>query len=242
MTDGGVYGNLGLTPLLPGRSRQFTSQCLRPRLHSCRRRRTGADGAARPNFMLGRLKRSFEIAHNRNQDGSRARVHELASAGLVEGVVYSYLGMRDERLPVPVASLVPREAVAAYPTNFAIMTAGDLHMISTRAEQLTGHLSTTTARASASSDAPFRRARTPPRRSSAYCRLEARHASREGRNCSLLSRSTHLSPERGAPGVAGIGTQDVHPHPDEPGLRTMFGVPGGHASGRTWPGTGRGTR
>lgn len=155
MTDGGVYGNLGLTPLLPGRSRQFTSQCLRPRLHSCRRRQTGADGAARPNFMLVRLKRSFEIAHNRNQDGSRARVHELASAGLVEGVVYSYLGMRDERLPVPVASLVPREAVAAYPTNFAIMTAGDLHMISTRAEQLTGHLSTTTARASASSDAPF---------------------------------------------------------------------------------------
>ena len=90
-----------------------------------------------PNFMLGRLKRSFEIAHNRNQDRSRARVHELASAGLVEGVVYSYLGMRDERLPVPVAGLVPREAVAAYPTNFAIMTAGNLHMISTRAEQLT---------------------------------------------------------------------------------------------------------
>lgn len=137
MTDGGVYDNLGLTPLLPGRSRQFTSHVYDLDYIVAVDAGPGRTAPRAPNFMIGRLKRSFEIAHNRNQDGSRARVHELASTGLVDGVVYSYLGMRDERLPVPVADLVPREAVAAYPTNFAKMNAHHLHAITTRAEQLT---------------------------------------------------------------------------------------------------------
>jgi len=87
--------------------------------------------------MLGRLKRSFEIAHTRNQDGSRARVHELAAAGQLNGFVYSYLGMRDTRLPVPIADLVERQQVVEYPTNFARMAPADLDAITTRGEQLT---------------------------------------------------------------------------------------------------------
>lgn len=119
MTDGGVYDNLGVTPLLPGRSRQFTSHVYDLDYIVAVDAGPGRTAPRAPNFVLGRLKRSFEIAHNRNQDGSRARVHELAAAGLVDGFVYSYLGMRDDRLPAPVAGLVPREAVSAYPTDFA---------------------------------------------------------------------------------------------------------------------------
>lgn len=137
MTDGGVYDNLGLTPLLPGRSRQFTSHVYELDYIVAVDAGPGGTVTRAPNFMLRRLKRSFEIAHTRNQDGSRARVHELASAGLLDGVIYSYLGMRDERLPVPIANLVPRSAVAAYPTDFAKMNARDLEAITTRAEQLT---------------------------------------------------------------------------------------------------------
>ena len=137
MTDGGVYDNLGLSPLLPGRSRQFTSHVYDLDYIVAVDAGLGRAALRAPNFMLGRLKRSFEIAHGRNQDGSRARIHELASAGLVDGFVYSYLGMRDERLPVPVADLVPRDSVAAYPTNFARMRPDDLHAITARAEQLT---------------------------------------------------------------------------------------------------------
>ena len=137
MTDGGVYDNLGVTPLLPGRSRRFTSHVYDLDYIVVVDAGPGRSAPRAPNFMLGRLKRSFEIAHNRNQDGSRARVHELAAAGLIEGVVYSYLGMRDDRLPVRIADLVPREAVAGYPTNFAKLNDGDLQAITTRAEQLT---------------------------------------------------------------------------------------------------------
>lgn len=137
MTDGGVYDNLGLSPLLPGRSRQHTSHVYDLDYLITVDAGPGRTAPLAPNFMGGRLKRSFEIAHTRNQDGSRARVHELAAAGHVKGFVYSYLGMLDSRLPIPIAGLVEREQVAAYPTNFARMAPTDLEAIATRGEQLT---------------------------------------------------------------------------------------------------------
>jgi predicted acylesterase/phospholipase RssA len=137
MIDGGVYDNLGLSPLLPGRSRQHTSHVYDLDYLIAVDAGTGRTAPRAPNFLLGRLKRSFEIAHTRNQDGSRARVHELAAAGNLKGFAYSYLGMRDFRLPIPIADLVERQQVAAYPTNFARMAPADLEAIASRGEQLT---------------------------------------------------------------------------------------------------------
>ena len=137
MTDGGVYDNLGLSPLLPGRSRQHTSHVYDLDYIVAVDAGPGRTAPRAPNFLLGRLKRSFEIAHTRNQDGSRARVHELAASGHLKGFVYSYLGMRDSRLPVPIADLVTRQQVSQYPTDFARMTAEDRAVLTTRGEQLT---------------------------------------------------------------------------------------------------------
>ena len=58
------------------------------------------------------------------------------AAGRIEGFVMAYLGMRDDRLPVPLADLVPRQCVAAYGTNFAAMSHDNLNMLATRGEQL----------------------------------------------------------------------------------------------------------
>ena len=44
--------------------------------------------------------------------------------------------MRDDRLPIPIADLVPREAVADYPTDFRAMSREALNALSTRGEQL----------------------------------------------------------------------------------------------------------
>lgn len=137
MTDGGVYDNLGLTPLLPGRSRGFTSHVYDLDYLIAVDSGPGRLAKRAPNFMVGRLARSFEIAHTRNQDGSRARVHELAAAGRMRGFIYTYLGMADSRLPTPLADLVGRSEVSGYPTNFASMPTKDLEAITTRGEQLT---------------------------------------------------------------------------------------------------------
>ncbi|WP_368964566.1 patatin-like phospholipase family protein [Parafrankia sp. FMc2] len=137
MTDGGVYDNLGLSPLLPGRSRGHTHHVHDLDYIIAVDAGIGRTAIQAPNFMLGRLKRSFEIAHTRSQDGTRARVHELGQYRMLRGFVYSYLGMYDARLPVSIPDLVARERVSTYPTNFSSVAVEDLEALITRGEQLT---------------------------------------------------------------------------------------------------------
>lgn len=138
MTDGGVYDNLGLTPLMPGRAAAFS-----PHVYDldvviavdAGRGRGVTAGAAR--FAPKRLAQSFDITHTKSQDAARSRIHQLGAHGDLTGFLHVYLGMRDERLPLPLADLVPRHRVQSYPTNFARMSQDDIRAISTRGEQLT---------------------------------------------------------------------------------------------------------
>lgn len=136
MTDGGVYDNLGLSALLPGRSKKYTHHVYDVPYLIAVDAGAGRTMSKPPNFMYGRMKRTLEVAHTRAQDGTRARVHEAREAGSVKGQVFAYLGMRDDRLPVPVADLVPRERVFDYGTNFRAMKPADLDALSGRGEQL----------------------------------------------------------------------------------------------------------
>jgi hypothetical protein len=136
LSDGGIYDNLGLSVLEPGRSMAFTPHVYDvPYIVSCDAGR-GELRMRSPHFLPGRLSRSFDVVHRRAQDGGRARLHEWVASGCVNGFVMAYLGMRDERLPLPIADLVPREAVASYGTNFSPMSSSDLELISDRGEQL----------------------------------------------------------------------------------------------------------
>lgn len=137
MTDGGVYDNLGLSPLLPGRSAEYTGHVydLDYLLVADAGRGRSAVKAAR--FWPTRMKQSFEITHTKSQDAGRARLHLAGSSQQVKGFVHAYLGMSDDRLPVPLRDLVPREAVETCPTNFARMVTRDMRAVSVRGEQLT---------------------------------------------------------------------------------------------------------
>ena len=137
MTDGGVYDNLGLTPLLPGRSTAYTRHVYNLDYIIAVDAGQGRPVRTAPNFMLGRLKRSFEIAYSKAQDGSRARLNQAAESETIQGFIHPYLATHDSRVPLPPADLVPREAVINYPTNFARMAPENLHLIATRGEQLT---------------------------------------------------------------------------------------------------------
>jgi NTE family protein len=137
LTDGGVYDNLGLSVLEPGRSTAHTPHtydvdCI----IACDAGR-GRLPLSSGHFAATRLKRSFDITYRRAQDASRGRLHEAADAGRIQGFIHAYLGIPDERLPVPVADLVPAEAVRRYPTDFRAMLQEPLEAISLRGEQLT---------------------------------------------------------------------------------------------------------
>ena len=136
LADGGLYDNLGLTVLQPGRSAHYTHHIYNINyIVSCDAGR-GLLQKKAPHFLPGRLKRTVEIIHERAQNEGRGKLHEWAAAGLLDGFTMAYLGMRDERIPVPVADLVPHERVATYPTNFAAMSTRDLDALTLRGEQL----------------------------------------------------------------------------------------------------------
>ena len=137
MTDGGVYDNLGLTPLMPGRSRAHTSHVHDLDYIIAVDAGIGRASPRAPNHWINRMSRSFGIAHTRAQDGGRSRIHDFAEHGHLKGFVHCYLGMQDRRLPTPLPDLVPQESVCRYPTNFAAVAPDDLAALTTRGEQLT---------------------------------------------------------------------------------------------------------
>jgi predicted acylesterase/phospholipase RssA len=137
LTDGGIYDNLGLSVLQPGRSSAYTAHTYDlDFIIACDAGR-GRLPLAKGHFATSRMKRSFDVTYRRAQDASRARLHEATAAGLIQGFVHSYLGMPDTRLPVPVTDLVPAEDVRHHPTDFRAMSEPQLDAISLRGEQLT---------------------------------------------------------------------------------------------------------
>jgi predicted acylesterase/phospholipase RssA len=137
MTDGGVYDNLGLSPLLPGRSQAFTSHVYDLDYVVAVDAGRGRKVKPAASFLPGRLARSFDITYNKTQDGSRAQLNAASEHGRLRGFVHAYLAMQDRHLPTPVADCVPRAAVVGYPTNFAPVPGEDLRLLTVRGEQLT---------------------------------------------------------------------------------------------------------
>ena len=140
MTDGGVYDNLGLSPLLPGRSTEHTSHVYDLDYLIAADAGRGRSHRTAARFAPGRLKQAFDITYGKTQDASRARIHLTGASGHIRGFVHAYLGMDDRRLPLPMADLVPRGRVSNYPTNFAAVAPPALTALSVRGEQLTRSL------------------------------------------------------------------------------------------------------
>jgi NTE family protein len=138
LTDGGVYDNLGLQVLEPGRDSSVS-------LHSfpceylivCNAGQGQATGNALPLSLLPRVARSFEVVHRRVQDSAMHRLHLMKQTGLIKGFVLPYLGQQDGSLPWKQPDLVSRSVVSDYPTDFAAMSDEWIDKLSLRGEQFT---------------------------------------------------------------------------------------------------------
>ena len=135
LTDGGVYDNLGITPLLPNRSAQHTSHVYDLDYLVAVDAGRGRMERRPARFLSGRLQQTLEISHGRVQDGSRSQLHSVRAGSAVLGYAHIYLGTKDNQLP-PLADLVPRAAIEKYPTNFAAMSQEALAAITIRGEQI----------------------------------------------------------------------------------------------------------
>jgi NTE family protein len=138
LTDGGVYDNLGLTCLAPGRSPKYSTN-VHPvdYIVSCDAGQGILDLDTWPMWWPSRVKRSFESVYRKAQDAGKRGLHEDCASGKIKGFAMAFLGMNDNNLPIRPPDLVPRERVAGYPTDFSSMTGENLDLLSRRGEQLT---------------------------------------------------------------------------------------------------------
>lgn len=137
LTDGGIYDNLGLSPLWPDRDREISIGVETvDTIIACRAGyglRTGDPSI----FLKARMTASFAAVHARAQNATMKRLYDLKDAGRLESFVLPYLDQDDERLAHPPPDLIRRASVAGYPTNFSAMPGDWIDRLSKRGEQLT---------------------------------------------------------------------------------------------------------
>ena len=141
LTDGGVFENLGVGPMEPGREPSISTNVFNPAfIISCDAGTGLFNGYSYPMWWASRMYRSFETVFRKVQDATRNRLHRLAESGEISGFVLSYLGQEDDRLPWLPPELPTRDEVHGYPTDFSPMDAKDIDRLALRGELLTRFL------------------------------------------------------------------------------------------------------
>lgn len=138
ITDGGVYDNLGISCMLPGRSDAFNTNANPVDfIVSCDAGQGLPSGAARPYSWASRMLVTVNTIHRRTQTQAYDLLHRLRANREITGFLLPYLGQIDAKLPDRPPDLVPREAVMGYPTDFSPMSSANLALLSGRGERLT---------------------------------------------------------------------------------------------------------
>jgi NTE family protein len=138
VTDGGVYDNLGITCLLPGRAPRFSTNAHAVDfIIACDAGQGMPSGAAKPYLWGSRMLTTVNTVHRRTHTLSYDMLHRLVASGEFRGFLLPYLGQIDEKLPRRPPDLVPRAETVNYPTDFSPMPEAAIHALSLRGEQLT---------------------------------------------------------------------------------------------------------
>ena len=140
LTDGGIYDNLGLAPLWPGRDSEVSINVQDIDTIICCRAGYGLRQDPPTQFFVARLKGAFAAVHDRAQNAAMTRLFELKEAGKIRAFVLPYLGQNDDRLAFPPPKLVTRAETEGYPTDFSAMEDHWVDRLSSRGEQLTSAL------------------------------------------------------------------------------------------------------
>jgi NTE family protein len=138
LTDGGVYDNLGVAVLEPGRNGEFSVNRYDATHIISLNAGAGQFPIGGVTFWLtSRLMRSFNAIYRKAQDATYQRLHSYVESGSLDGFAMIYLGQNDQGLPYVPPDLIRRETVRDYPTDYARMSAHDITLLAGRGEQLT---------------------------------------------------------------------------------------------------------
>lgn len=137
LTDGGVFDNLGVSPMDPGRRSSISTNVFDPNYIICCDAGAGLfDDDNYPSRWPSRMYRSFLTTFRKAQDATRKRLHDLGDGGRISGFALCYLGQLDASLPRVPPGLPGRNEVRHYPTDFAAMSTEDIDRLTLRGELL----------------------------------------------------------------------------------------------------------
>ena len=143
VTDGGVFENLGVSVMEPGRDAQISAIGYHPDIIIASDAGAGQFiGETLPISWPKRMTQVVSAVMRRVQDATKQRLHAHAKAGRIDGFVYASLGQIDERVPLKPANWVDRGDVIRYPTDFSAMSDIDIRRLSGRGEAITRALVT----------------------------------------------------------------------------------------------------
>jgi NTE family protein len=137
LTDGGVYDNLGVAVLEPGRAHDYAFNYPVTHIISLNAGGGQFDSEEHHYWWPARVARSFGAVHRKAQDAVYRRLHKQVEVGEIKAFGMIYLGQQDNRLPWIPPDLVRRHQVKDYPTDFAPMSEKNLTLLASRGEQLT---------------------------------------------------------------------------------------------------------
>ena len=143
VTDGGVFENLGVSVMEPGRDPQFSAIAYNPDIIIASDAGTGQfTGEAMPLSWPKRMTQVVSAVMRKVQDATKTRLHDHAKSGSIDGFIYAALGQIDRRVPLKPANWVDRKEMIHYPTDFSAMSVEDIRRLSARGEAITRALVT----------------------------------------------------------------------------------------------------
>lgn len=143
VTDGGVFENLGVSVMEPGRNPIVSEIGYSPDIIIASDAGAGQfTGDAKPMSWPTRMTQVVSAVMRKVQDATKQRLHAHAENGAIDRFVYVHLGQLDNRVNMKPASWVSREEVLSYPTDFSSMSKNNVNRLSGRGEATTRALVT----------------------------------------------------------------------------------------------------
>ena len=143
VTDGGVFDNLGVSVMEPGRNPQFSAISYNPDIIIASDAGAGQfTGETIPLSWPKRMTQVMSAVMRKVQDATKQRLYNHARGRRLDGFIYANLGQIDCRVPLKPANWIDREEVIRYPTDFSAMSVKDIRQLSGRGEAITRALVT----------------------------------------------------------------------------------------------------
>ena len=143
VTDGGVFENLGVSVMEPGRDPKKSVIIYKPDIIIASDAGIGQfEGTELPLSWRRRMIQVFSAVMRKVQDATKQRLHKYIEAGDIDRFVYVHLGQIDERVFLKPANWIDRDSAVHYPTDFSAMPDEMIAVLSARGESITRALIT----------------------------------------------------------------------------------------------------